>query len=154
MMKWSKVIAGCAALLLTLACGGKQRCKADLSLAEACADGYCPADLNEAVAKAQACEAPYFELWREGDHRALGVAAEGVVLYYFEGNQLVGRESADDQLSEDPCPSLFVNGARSLNRYDDPRYNDSSTVEYCVACEQWVHEGERPLCTAEQLGVE
>jgi len=151
-MKHGFLMAGCAALLLTFACSDEQRCKADLSLAEACKDGHCPADLSDAASKVRACEFPYFEVWREGEHRAIGVVGPGAILYYFDGTQLVGREFADDQLTDDSCPLSSINGERTVNSNDYRPYDDTNTVEYCTACDYWVSEPERPRCTAEQLG--
>ena len=139
------------AMVMSACSESDERCEADETLAEACARGGCPRDLSDAVAQGRACEGVYFEAWRNGDQRALGAdAGEGGLIYHFQGDQLVGREGWTDVLGD--CPISYVNGSRVLRVHDYGPGRDSSTVERCAVCADWVAD-ERPLCTAEQLGV-
>lgn len=144
------VALGCA--WAVVACSEGERCEADKTLAQACAgSGDCPDNLGAAIAKGQACEGVFYEMWRDGDRRAIGVnSGYGARLYHFEGARLVGIHSWTDQLGG-ACPSNFVNGKVVLRTPTYPQRDEAETVEYCVLCPDWQID-DRPLCTAAQLG--
>lgn len=144
MMRRRVTIAGCVALLLTSACGDKQRCEADKSLAEVCADGHCPKDFRDAATRGRGCELGYLMIWRKGEQRAVGIAGESANIYYFQGQQLVGFEVSSDAVDPNaPCPGSWVNGEQSLLPGDEE-------IEECTPCsERQIYD--LPRCTEAQL---
>jgi hypothetical protein len=142
------VFVGSLVALLAAACSDKERCQADKSLAEVCADGHCPKDFAEAIARGLSCDVDFHQVWRDGRNGAVGMSSGyGARIYYFEGQQPVGYETYTDQLdANESCPSRYVNGQRSLVPY---RYVAGS-VEPCTPCPNYVSD-ELPLCTDAEL---
>lgn len=142
------LLVGCLVALLASACSDKERCGADKSLAELCADGHCPKDFEDAVARGLSCDLNFYQVWRDGDNRAVGIdSGYNGSIYYFEGEQLVGYEAYTDQLdANESCPSQHVTGRRSLVTY---RYVTGS-VRPCSPCPDYVSD-DVPLCTDAQL---
>ena len=121
------------------------RCPADRSLAQACAEDGCPQDLQAALTGGRACDTRFPELWQEGDQRAIGVATGlGGLLYHFDGSRLVGVESWTDILGD--CPTMYVNGRRSVNVSAHFFGAGASGPKACVLCTDWVIEGEIDVC--------
>jgi len=143
-MRHGFLFASGVALLLTIACSGDERCEAEKSLAEVCADGSCPKDFKDAAARGRACDGGYLMMWRKGEDRAIGLAGESANVYYFHGQQLVGFGISSDQLSANSkCPGSWVNGEQSLLIGDED-------VEECTPCsERPIYD--LPRCTEAQL---
>jgi len=141
------IFVGCLVALLASACSDKE-CDADKSLAEICADGHCPRDFNDAVAKGLSCDVSFYQVWRDGENRAVGVASGfGGGIYYFEGQQLVGFETYTDLLdANDSCPRSYAVGRRTLVTIRDA----AGSVASCSLCPDYVTD-DLPRCTEAEL---
>jgi len=132
------------------ACSSEEpRCNSDDTLREACERLQdCPRDLDDALARVRACEAPYVHVVHEGDHRAVGIATGlGGTLYHFEGQTLVGLETWTDTPGD--CPAYYVHGRAVVSSgFGNPKPDGG--VELCAACDEF-RDDDTPACTAEQL---